>query len=67
MKRCPRSILSAYCNLIPYFSLLKFIPSGPTDGGKSPEPTHAVDLAAKNRFMNKMLIMDPLILTFECK
>ena len=49
------------------FSLLKFIPSGPTYGGKSPAPAHAVDLAAINRFMNKMLIMDPLILTFKCE
>jgi hypothetical protein len=59
MKRCPRLMLSAYCNLIPCFSLLKFIPSGPTDGGKSPAPGQAVNLAAKNRFKNKMLIMDP--------
>ena len=63
MNRYPRLMLSAYCNLIPCFSLLKFIPSGPTTGGKSPLPAQAVDLAAKNRFSkkidHKILIKNP--------
>jgi 2-succinyl-5-enolpyruvyl-6-hydroxy-3-cyclohexene-1-carboxylate synthase len=41
-----------FSDLTVFSSLLKFIPSGPTCGGKSPAPAQAVYLAAINRFMN---------------